>query len=1036
MEYTENDIKTYLGDIIFYRAKDYFNKNKVLIVAPEQKAYHGEVLGSGGQIYSVEVGYDGYHNCSCPYNGPCKHIGAVLLELLQIEQEVENFDPVEEFRHYETLKSQDLEEFNKEMFNDSSWRGINKNNNGRESSFKVQFQIVCSNTNKPLIKAVLRYIKKDGDLGRTENFSYSKNITDITSNSEAVLNYLQLKMDYQESLHTCLPLLQYQEQDIVYKDSIVNIKSFNRVEVNFTPHIKTNHNVTFTPLFNLYNGDELLAAKIPLRDIEPSPGRITVFDKNSKTILVNNSFNMINKFFIKIDNLFALFYKDITLLKEKFDDSTNIIINFNLKGIKSYTLKPVPVLKLREGYSGVELDIYFRYKNEELHINSSKDISKPVIETDYIEVLERDYMFEDLFLAYLNKIISGLKPAYNWEKHNYYYSGFLDRFIQLYGKTLVDDGVILNVDKKDITVSKGTLGYSVENKIDWFDIKLYLKDENGISTPITANTINSSIIKASSGYFLLDKESIKSVDSIKRQAEVKNDQILVNKNNFNMVDFLYNNKTDNSNKALEKQYKIQKSLKNFSGIEEQKITKGFKGKLRDYQKAGYNWLQFLHKNSLNGCLADDMGLGKTVQTLALLQSLKDQNKFKTSLLVVPVVTMGNWEKECEKFTPEIVIEKHEGSKRVKDIDYLKEFDLIIVSYHTLIRDIELFSSHIWYYLILDEAQYIKNPKTKLNKGIRSIKAEHRLSLTGTPVENSTTDLYSQMEFLNPGILGKLEKFNKEYAKPIDKNGNSDIETELSKRVNPLILRRKKEDVLKDLPEKEIVVQYIEMGSKQKKLYNSYKKSIRDEVVGIIKEKGIEKSTISILDALLKLRQIALFPQLISDEYKKTESCKMDTLKIMLQDIIADGHKVLIFSQFVKTLEIIELWLNESKLEYSKITGKTKDRTKEIDNFNNSNKVFLLSLKAGGVGINLTSADYVILFDPWWNPAVENQAIDRCYRIGQKNKVFAYKMIVKDTVEEKIIELQNKKKELAEGLVSAESGIIKSLTKDDLMGLFQ
>ena len=420
---------------------------------------------------------------------------------------------------------------------------------------------------------------------------------------------------------------------------------------------------------------------------------------------------------------------------------------------------------------------------------------------------------------------------------------------------------------------------------------------------------------------------------------------------------------------------------------------------------------------------------------------RNSEKKKTlrpALLIVPVSTIPNWEQEIARFAGGMTFLRHIGQSRNVDENAIRSHDVTITSYHTLRNDIAVFANIDFTYVILDEAQNIKNAATKAFKAVKTLKASHRLALSGTPVENSTGELWSLFDFLNPGLLGTKEHFSAVFAKPIEQYADAAAAAQLRSLVFPFILRRKKEMVARELPPKEEIIVYCEMDAKQKKVYDTFKKECRKKVEGIIADKGKERGALEIFEALLKLRQIALFPALASPQFKDVPSCKFELFTDMLDEIATEEHKVLVFSQFVRSLDFMKAHLKERKLDYAYIDGSTKKRDVEIKKFqeNGSVKVFLLSLKAGGVGINLTAADYVILFDPWWNPAVEAQAVDRAHRIGQKRKVTAYKLIVKDTVEEKILALQEKKRALVNDLITEEASFFKSLSGADIVDLFE
>jgi SNF2 family DNA or RNA helicase len=406
------------------------------------------------------------------------------------------------------------------------------------------------------------------------------------------------------------------------------------------------------------------------------------------------------------------------------------------------------------------------------------------------------------------------------------------------------------------------------------------------------------------------------------------------------------------------------------------------------------------------------------------------------LIVAPVNTLANWEEEIKRFTPRLSVLVHHGPGRRKDTEVFSEYDLILISYHTVRNDVALFTSHEFTYVVLDESQTI-NPSSQLFKCARMLRADHRLSLTGTPVENHTTELWAQMSFLNPGLLGTFASFKRRFVRAIEEKENPEKIEELSRVVFPFILRRKKVDVLKELPAKEEIIMYAEMEARQRSAYNEIKARYQQRVLEHIENEGISRSGIIIIEALTKLRQAAILPEMVSHTYAGIPSCKFDLFFSVIEDIIEEGYKVIVFSQFLHSLDVMRRWFTKHNIEFSYIDGSTTNRATEIQRFQEDplRKAFLISLKAGGVGINLTKADYVFLFDPWWNPAVEQQAIDRAHRIGRKNKVIAYKIITRNSVEEKILTLQDKKKKLADGLISSEQTFFKALNREDIQEIF-
>ncbi len=492
------------------------------------------------------------------------------------------------------------------------------------------------------------------------------------------------------------------------------------------------------------------------------------------------------------------------------------------------------------------------------------------------------------------------------------------------------------------------------------------------------------------------------------------------------------------NSAADQAYhdRLQK-LKSFSGIAEMPLTENFAGALRPYQKAGYDWLHFLRQYHFGGCLADDMGLGKTVQVLAFLRSLRDANGHQPAdLVVVPRSLLVNWERETARFTPETRVMRHFGPDRIKKDPSFDGADLVITTYGTMRRDIQALRKYRFNYVILDESQSIKNPLSQTARAARLLHSEHRLALTGTPVENNTFELWSQFAFLNPGMLGNLEYFKRSFAGPIERMNDDTALALLQKMVFPFILRRTKSQVAPELPPRTERVIISDMEPAQRKYYERTREYYRGLLLGMIEAEGLQNSRMKILEGLLRLRQISNHPKLVDEKFRG-KSAKMELLLEHLESLRERGHKVLVFSQFVRMLRLVRGDLDRKDIPYLYLDGRTRKRQQRVDEFQKNGEIpfFLISLKAGGLGLNLTAADYVIHIDPWWNPAVEMQASDRSHRLGQDKPVFIYKLIARDTVEEKILQLQEKKKSLVEQLITSDSSFFKDISREDIEVLF-
>jgi superfamily II DNA or RNA helicase len=482
-----------------------------------------------------------------------------------------------------------------------------------------------------------------------------------------------------------------------------------------------------------------------------------------------------------------------------------------------------------------------------------------------------------------------------------------------------------------------------------------------------------------------------------------------------------------------------KKLSNIDSIEPAKKPRALKATLRPYQEAGLSWLRFIHDINAGGVLADDMGLGKTLQTIALLCSVKQEEKNIRALIVAPTSVVPNWGREIERFAPSLKTMIWHGIGRHEQKEELEEAEVIITSYPLLRRDEEYLTSLELSYAILDEAQHIKNPMSATAAAAKKLKAGRRLALTGTPIENRLSEFWSIFDYVSPGLLGSLDKFEEKYARPID-NGDRKAAQRLRAVIHPFILRRTKLEVEKDLPEKIETDQICELVGEQKNVYTNVLREVRAHVMGEVEKNGLAKSQIHILAGLTRLRQAACDPRLLGlpKEFGDDDSGKLSALRELVEECVSGGHKVLVFSQFVTMLQLIKTALDKDGVVYEYLDGSTKDRQERVDRFQTDTacSVFLISLKAGGTGLNLTAADTVVHFDPWWNPAVEEQATDRAHRIGQSRVVNVYRLVAEGTIEEKILQLKAKKRELVASVLSEDAGGAKKLTKVDLEELFR
>ncbi len=580
----------------------------------------------------------------------------------------------------------------------------------------------------------------------------------------------------------------------------------------------------------------------------------------------------------------------------------------------------------------------------------------------------------------------------------------------------------------------GDFSIETTSGIDWFEMSGGVDfDGQRASLPelLAAHRNGEKFVKLGDGSMgMLPEEWLERHGAMLDLAEAKGDTLRFAKTQVSLIDALLAQMPEA--KFDDSIAEARRKLAEFSGVKALAAPDHFGGVLRPYQEQGLGWLNFLSDFGWGGCLADDMGLGKTVQMLARLAEIHADRKSPPSLIVVPRSLIFNWMREAERFTPALRVLDYSGVQRRNAAESIREHDLVLTTYGTLRRDIEELSKHEFNCLIIDEAQAVKNPDSQSAKAVRLLRGRQRIAMTGTPVENHLGDLWSIFEFLNPGMLGHWAGFKRGF---LSKNGDdtTDRLTLLHRMLRPFILRRTKEVVAPELPARSEQMLDCVMSKQQRKYYDELRDYYRASLLGRIDKQGLAKSKVYVLEALLRLRQAACHPGLIDKNKKNADSAKLEMLLPMLDELMSEGHKALVFSQFTSMLDLVRAELDKKNLVYEYLDGKTRKRSECVDRFQRDDdcRLFLISLKAGGVGLNLTAADYVFILDPWWNPAVEAQAIDRTHRIGQNKHVIAYRLITKDTVESRIVDLQEKKRELAGAIVTEANSLISQLSRDDL-----
>jgi SNF2 family DNA or RNA helicase len=833
---------------------------------------------------------------------------------------------------------------------------------------------------------------------------------------------------------------------------------YTLVRKNLTPCVFDNKNIKLFFTITETNYFYTLKAKVALNDknynldtaaLQITPlfifvdGVIVPINDAKLSVYLNHFCNYTEINYLKKDTP-DFFEKIVKPLSEKFEIQSTTFKKSKVEIVENTLEKHVYITDFEGQY--IVFKPAVQYPNQLIPVFSKEILlekSKDETSKNSIVYQERNQSFEDNFIEEFR----GLHPAFTEQDEfffltpeqlmeNYWMLHATDRMQQQEMKVFGAN----NLKSFKFNVNKPTIKVGIKSDIDWFDLEIDISFGNqkvGLKELQKAFLKKTNYVALGDGTLgILPEEWMKKFSNYFKVGEIKKDGVKLSNYQFGIIDELFE-EMEKKPPFLVELLEKKKRLQNISNIEEAAIPKGIKAKLRDYQHHGLNWLAFLDKNQLGGCLADDMGLGKTLQAITFLQYLKlKDKKCLPSLIIAPTSLIFNWKNEIAKFCPTLKMLTFVGSNRIENKDDFSQYDLVISTYGSLLNDVEFMKDFKFNYIILDESQAIKNPNSKRYKAVRLLNSYNRLVLTGTPIENNTFDLYAQMNFINPGLLGNMTHFKTEFSDAIDKEKNYEASHLLSKMIAPFLLRRTKEQVAKELPEKTESIIYCEMGTEQRKVYESFKNKYRDYLINKIDENGVENAQMYILEGLTKLRQICNSPALISDEEDYgNQSVKLDLLLENIKEKTGN-HKILIFSQFVKMLQLIKTRLDEELIHYEYLDGQTSNREEKVNNFQNNTdvRVFLISLKAGGTGLNLTEADYVFLVDPWWNPAVENQAIDRCYRIGQKQKVMAYRMICKDTIEEKIALLQGKKKAVATSIITVDEEK-KSFDVDQVKSFF-
>jgi len=1053
----------YASEAVIQRGRQYFRKEKVFEIKIDGSSAYCLVEGSYDEDYEVEIHLRGESqlrtSCTCPHAEQvpvCKHIVASIMavsDLLKITSEpspsnwerklnntLENLPKNKNARkakpylalfllHKQKYHHRVEFSLSARILKEERWLNIYL---ADKDPAEINKTLKATQYWEPYIERPYRTVKPEGCLN-------------LPREGVSLFNLLLQESSYYsgtEDFTAYLPLLAKMDAPIFLVDGHHKIQS--KIEIQAEPvEIKValiqNKNGYMLQAGVERNGKIYTSAKENLDLVSENPPWI-LLGENLVSVANPESLGLLSAFPLQIpfeeEEYFRKTY--LSQLAERLPFEGDLI------SYEDVDVDPVPRLYLRKEKDELIVQLRFGYGGYETPADPKpapvkmEDVPDSWTLTRIYRKLEKELAF----YAMLKGVTFGLKRASLYDEfllrartHPY---DFLTKFIP----ALTEVGFEIYGDKDTLgKLNKNTpsISLNITSGIDWFDldVKIQYGDQE-----IMLKDLRKAIKRGENFIKLADGsigqipemwlERYKHLFNMTKETE---EGFRVRDYQLTLLDELL---ADAAEKNIIPEFEEKRDrLRNLKGIVSQPLPKGFVGELRPYQKAGLDWLHFLREYGFGGILADDMGLGKTIQMLAYLQNQREQTKVETAaLLVVPKSLLTNWQRESANFTPQLRILEYVGIEREKDVSIFDAYDIVITTYGTMLKDVEILREYHFDTIILDESQAIKNPLAKTSKAARLLNGKQRLAMTGTPVENNSFELWSQFAFLNPGLLGNLDYFKRDFAKAIESRDGEQEVALLKRMVYPFILRRTKEQVAPELPPRTERIIYTDFEPAQRKLYDQTRDRYRAQLLGVLDEAGMNNARMRILEGLLRLRQICIHPALVEPTYTKG-GAKFELLLETMETLRVEGHKALIFSQFVQTLKLLEKEMKQAKMKYTYLDGKTRKRQERVDEFQNAPKIsfFLISLKAGGVGLNLTAADYVIHLDPWWNPAVEMQATDRAHRIGQDKPVFVYKLIARDTVEEKILKLQERKKALVEQLISSESSFFKSLTRDDVDVLF-
>lgn len=1076
LSFTEKDLKSHLGSTYYQRGATYYKKGMVKKMVLGERAILGQVKGSWSDDYQTiillnEKGHFIDSDCTCPLGGYCKHVGALGLKALK---EVKKEAPEDAWvNQLKKVFSSQTSISQKQKSHAQLMISIQKNQSGRfNPSSMDQWKLVFrprffdADTRKYSI-TTLSWRDVGSSYGPMEEIppsqaDFLRKVRETlggtgywNSYSDRWIDPVNLKLDYLWQL-----LTGHQEYGI---ELLAGHRAANRV--HFSPIPLRAELILKDKKDNLTLGSQFFCDNEAVEKSSFMPvGQPAQFAVRFNDPHFPDNTHLTFYPLQGAKALFDHFKKSVTVpqkQQERFKKEflPTLVRDYKVVNTSSNITLPQsisPKLKIdvtHKGGNKIHTQLNLMYGEKVFPLSHRPH----EVELDNGEVMIANPIEAENKVNELKQKLSSMKLLWNQEKNEVVDQGVLERLQAAHFMNQVipelheQDHIDLNLadDLPEFTLEERQpkVEFKVEEgQSDWFDLNISITiGEKTIPfyEVFVALSKNEDHLFLDDGtYFSLNHERFEKLKAMIEESgkikEMTPKGISMSRFQAGLWEEL--KKLGLVTQQAEAWEKAMKGLLNFKKIEAKPHSKKLKATLRNYQKEGYQWLNFLYEHQLGGVLADDMGLGKTLQTIALLDYIKEVEKKKDALCLVvgPTSVVESWDIELDRFAPHLKRVVMRAGDRSSLFKKVKKADVVVTSYSLMHRDFEELKKHSFDLMILDEAQHLKNHQSKLYSSARKLEAKVRLALTGTPMENNTLELWSIFSIVAPGLFPSVKQFKDLYQKPIEKEGDKHKLKQLRSRIRPFMVRRKKESVAKDLPSKTEQVLYLEMDKKQRRIYDLHLQRERKRVLGLMKNGGMKQNRFEIFKSLTRMRQLCLHAGLVDEKHANIPSAKLDQLAKQLKELLSKGHRVLIFSQFTSFLAHVRSHLEAENMDYLYLDGSTKNRGELVKKFQSGkgSSIFLISLKAGGSGLTLTAADYCIVLDPWWNPAVEAQAVDRTHRIGQKKKVFVYKMIVKNSIEEKVLKLQEKKKKLFDSVLEEGGKFGSVITEQDIRMIFE